>query len=187
MTRPARHLSLCVLALTALLILAGCGNKLEVRTLGATEGLYIDVGQLKYQVQNSRILNPNDIEDRTYLQGLDSSEAPPNAQQTWFAIFVRVQNTGKRALPSARDFSIIDTLAKRYTPVRITNPFVYQPMTLQPKGLIPQPDSIAADGVIQGSLLLFRVDLTSLQNRPLEFHIANPANAKELGIVDLDV
>ena len=49
---------------------AGCGNKVEVRTVGETEGIYIDVGDLRYQVQISRIINPHDVEDRRYLQGL---------------------------------------------------------------------------------------------------------------------
>ena len=42
---------LMVFALGAALALAGCGNKIEVRTVGETEGLYIDIGELKYQVQ----------------------------------------------------------------------------------------------------------------------------------------
>ena len=52
------------LVLGAALALAGCGDKLETRTVGETEGLYIDVGDLKYQVQISRIINPYDVEDR---------------------------------------------------------------------------------------------------------------------------
>ena len=68
--RPLRVLLLLVLAAASAGALAGCGNKLEVRTVGETEGIYIDVGELRYQVQLSRIINPNDIEDRHYLAGL---------------------------------------------------------------------------------------------------------------------
>ena len=63
--------ALVLLALLA--ALAGCGNKLETRTLGNTEGLYLDVGDLKYQVQMSRLINPADIEDSAYLEGLTGS------------------------------------------------------------------------------------------------------------------
>ena len=67
------------------------------------------------------------------------------------------------------------------------NPFAYQPATLAPKGIIPAPDSIAGEGVIQGSLLLFKVDIADLQNRPLEFRISNSDRPDEVGVVDLDV
>ena len=39
---------------------------------GATEGTYLDLGGLKYQVQISRLLNPSSIEDRAYLVGLNT-------------------------------------------------------------------------------------------------------------------
>ena len=51
---------LTLMTLAAVVVgVAGCGaDKQEARTQGATEGLYLDVGGLKYQVQISRILNP---------------------------------------------------------------------------------------------------------------------------------
>ena len=84
---------LMVLALGAALALAGCGNKVETRTLAETEGLYLDVGDLKYQVQISRIINQYDIEDRSYLRGLPSGTLPPKADEAWFGVWLRVQNT----------------------------------------------------------------------------------------------
>jgi hypothetical protein len=182
-----RRLALCLLALAALAALAGCGNKIEVRTLGETEGIYIDVGELKYQVQLSRILNPDDTEDRAYLQGLPEGDAA-TAEQAWFAVFLRVQNTSGDEHPAAEDFEIIDTQEKSFKPVTLENNlFAYQPAELAPKAIIPAPDSIAGEGVIQGSLLLFKVDIASLQNRPLEFRISNTQRPDEVGIVDLDV
>jgi hypothetical protein len=182
-----RRLVLCLLAAAALAALSGCANKMEVRTLGQTEGLYIDVGELKYQVQMSRILNPGDTEDRTYLQGLpQGDEATP--EQAWFAIFLRVQNVTSKQHPAARDFEIVDTQDNSFKPVALeNNPFAYQPATLAPKAIIPAPDSIAGEGVIQGSLLLFKVDIADLQNRPLEFRISNSDRPDEVGVFDLDV
>ena len=55
---PLRVLLLLALAAASVLALAGCGNKVEVRTVAETEGIYIDIGELKYQVQLSRIINP---------------------------------------------------------------------------------------------------------------------------------
>ena len=48
--RPHRALLLLALA-TAAFALAGCGNKTETVKSAKTEGIYIDVGDLKYQVQ----------------------------------------------------------------------------------------------------------------------------------------
>lgn len=182
-----RRLVLCLLAAAALAALAGCANKVEVRTLGETEGIYIDVGELKYQVQMSRILNPDDTEDRTYLQGLPEGDAA-TAEQAWFAIFLRVQNVTSKQHAAAEDFEIVDTQDNSFKPVTLeNNPFAYQPVALAPKGIIPAPDSIAGEGVIQGSLLLFKVDIADLQNRPLEFRISNADRPDEVGVVDLDV
>ncbi len=50
---------LMVLVLAAALVAGGCGaDKQETRTLGETEGTYIDVGGLKYQIQISRSSTP---------------------------------------------------------------------------------------------------------------------------------
>ncbi|MDP9293447.1 MAG: hypothetical protein M3O90_03325 [Actinomycetota bacterium] len=187
MPRLARLPVLCMLAAAAIAALAGCANKIETRTLGETEGIYIDVGELKYQVQLSRILNADDTEDGTYFQGLPAGEAA-TAEQAWFAIFLRVQNTTDRTLAPANEFEIVDTQEKSFTPQQLQgNPFAYKPVTLPPKAIIPAADSIAGEGVIQGALLLFKVDIASLQNRPLEFRIRSVQNPDEVGIVDLDV
>ena len=76
----------------AALALGACGNK-EERTLhGTTEGIYIDVGDLKYQVQISRLLNPNDREDSGYLVDLPADQQL-GPKDNWFAVFMRVENT----------------------------------------------------------------------------------------------
>jgi len=178
-----------VLVLLALLAaLAGCGNKLETRTLGNTEGLYIDVGELKYQVQMSRLLNPSDVEDSAYLQQLTGSPAL-SGNEAWFGVWMRVENTNSdKTLPTARDFSITDTQGHEFKPVPLgRNPFAYAPSTLGPNKVSPAPNSVAGQGVQQGALILFKVTTDALANRPLELHIRNPSNAGEQGIVDLDV
>jgi hypothetical protein len=184
MPRPAWILALCALALAA----AGCGNKIDVRTLGETEGLYVDIGELRYQVQISRLLNPEDIEDRAYLEGLPEGTAPPTGEEAWFGIFLRVENsTEDKQLDPATKFEIVDTQENTFEPYEVRNPFAYAPVRLGPRSLIPHPDSAAGSGPIQGSLLLFKVTNESLGNRPLEFRIYNPHNPEEVGIIDIDV
>ena len=62
----------------------------------------------------------------------------------------------------------------------------YRPRSVgTPKGLIPEADSVASEGTIQGSLLLFKVKTESLQNRPLEFRFKRGSGTE--GVVNLDV
>jgi hypothetical protein len=176
-----------LLALTA--ALAGCGNKQETRTVGETEGLYVDVGELKYQVQMSRIINPSDTEDRNYLAGLPAGTAQPKPDEAWFGVWMRVQNTtSEKTLPAADEFEIVDTEENSFKPVELeSNPFAYAPQDLTPETVLPNENSPAGQGVIQGSLILFKLTTDALQNRPLEFKIQSPASAEEVGIIDLDV
>ncbi len=188
MTR--RLLTLLALA-AAVAVVAGCGaDKQEARTLGATEGLYIDVGELKYQVQISRILNPSDIEDRNYLTGLPDGTLPPKPDEAWFGVWLRVENTNdNKSLPTARDFEIRDTEDNTFQPyMQPSNVFAYTPVDkLGPQAVLPNSEAPAGSGPIQGSLLLFKLTTTTLSNRPLEFRIKSPTDATNVGVVDLDV
>jgi len=183
-----RRLLVISAALLCALFAAGCGNKQETVTLGETEGIYLDIDDLKYQVQISRYMNPNDVEDRSYLLGLPSSTSQPGGDETWFGVFIRVQNTTDETIAPANDFMIVDTQENKYRPIPIdtnVNPFAYKPDPIPPKGLIPELDSAASDTTIQGSLLLFKVKTESLQNRPLEFRFKRGSGTE--GVVDLDV
>lgn len=175
-------------ALVCALLASGCGNRVEVRTVGETEGLYLDVDELKYQIQISRYLNPADVEDRSYLVGLPEGATDPAGDETYFGVFIRVSNSTDEEIAPANDFEIIDTQENIYRPIPLDgelNPFAYRPDPIPPKSLIPEPDSVASEGVIQGSLLLFKVKTSSLQNRPLEFRFRRGSGVT--GIVDLDV
>jgi hypothetical protein len=179
-----------LLVLAAALALGGCANKLETRTEGATEGLYIDVGQLKYQIQISRILNPSDVEDRNYLTNLPQGTLPPKGDEAWFGVWLRVENTNPdKTLPTASSFEIRDTQGNTFRPyAQVGNPFAYQPISrLGPNAILPDPDTPAGFGPIQGSLILFKLTTTTLANRPLEFRIVSPSDPTNIGVVDLDV
>jgi hypothetical protein len=178
----------CALVLTAAaaLLVAGCGNKTAITTEAPTEGIYLDLGGMKYQIQMSRYLNPTDVEDRSYVAGLPAGVAAGNGD-VWFGIWMRVQNEGKTARPMATQYEIHDTQGAVYRPVPLdakSNPFSYQPGNVQPGDVFPLPDSAAGNGPIQGSLLLFRIKADSLQNRPLELRITQ---AGKTDTADIDV
>jgi hypothetical protein len=176
--------------LAAALVVGGCGNKLETRTEGQTEGIYIDVGELKYQVQISRILNPADVEDRYYLTQLPQGTLPPKPNERWFGVWLRVENTNSdKSLPTAKSFEIRDTQGNVFQPYNQSqNVFAYLPVDkLGPNAVIPNSETPAGSGPIQGSLLLFKLTTDTLQNRPLEFRIISPTDPNNIGVVDLDV
>jgi hypothetical protein len=183
-----RRLIVISAALFCAFLASGCGNKLETVTLGDTEGIYLDVDDLKYQIQISRYMNANDVEDRSYLLGLPQSTAQPTGEETWFGVFLRVQNSTDKAIAPANDFEIVDTQENVYRSIPLdteANPFAYKPDPIAPKSLIPQPDSVASQTSIQGKLLLFKIKTESLQNRPLEFRFKGGSGTT--GVIHLDV
>ena len=183
--RP-RHIAAAIAVVGLALPLGACGKE-KTTTFGATEGTYLDVGPIAYQVQISRILNPHDVEDRNYMEGVPGKLA---ADEVWFAVFVRGQNTSAHTQQAADDFEITDTLDKRFRPVAIakTNPFAYKARSVAHGQLIPSGSSAAGSGVVQqGAMLLFKIKLSSLSDRPLEFHIKSPTVPQKEGTVELDV
>jgi hypothetical protein len=180
---------LLALALVSL-VAVGCGRGEGVQTTAETEGLYLDINGLKYQIQMSRYMNPADVEDREYFIGLPETTPQPSADETWFGVWVRVENTSdEETRPSATRWEIHDTQENVYRPIPIDpedNPFVYEPVDVPPKTVIPLPSTAAGQGPIQGNLLLFRLRTDSLQNRPLELRFSNGGGSQE-GTYDLDV
>lgn len=170
MSRLLRRSTLAVLAAAAFAV-AGCGGSHHLVTSAETEGIYLDLAGMKYQIQMSRYLNPNDAEDRDYLTGLPAGEEP-TGDETWFGVWIRVQNEGDEPLPAATEYEIHDTQEQVYRPVEIdpkANAFAFHGGTVEPRSILPRLDSAAGAGPIQGSLLLFKITNESLQNRPLEF------------------
>ena len=65
----ARRTLLLIAISVCAVALSGCGYVADVKSADS-EAIYVNVGQLKYQVQFSRELNPYDTEDSAYLEGL---------------------------------------------------------------------------------------------------------------------
>jgi hypothetical protein len=176
-----------VTALVLTIGLSACGNKEEQVHFGATEGAYLDVGELKYQVQISRELNPADREDHAYLIGADQKTVRPD--EAWFGIFMRAQNETGQARPAAREFELSDTQGNKWRPIPLPaqNVFAYRPVNLPPNTVLPFLDTPAAENTIQGSLLLFKVPYANFQNRPLLLKIVDPTDTAQSAEVELDV
>ncbi|HEU4980337.1 MAG TPA: hypothetical protein VFT14_03905 [Solirubrobacterales bacterium] len=75
MRRDRKGALALVLAL-ALVGVAGCGGEEESHE--AEEGVPIELGELEFNVQLSRFLNPSDAQDSEYLAG---QQVPPPAAE----------------------------------------------------------------------------------------------------------
>ena len=82
--------------------LSGCGAE-EVTTEAGTEGIWVDAGSVDYQVQGSRLLEPgNQVPDQSYLKGIAEGITSPNADEVWFAVFIRAENKTTKSVPTAK-------------------------------------------------------------------------------------
>ena len=191
MTRPRR---LCALLAALLLagVLSACGKHQSTGPvrIAETEGIYLDVSDLKYQVQVTRQLEPNDVQDKAFLAGVPEGERELEPNEVWFAVLMRVQNVTDEDLLPASDITITDTQEQEFEPLELeqTNTFAYRANETIPAGeVVPVIDSPGYDSPSRGALLLFKLTLTALNNRPLELKIEGRKAPQQTGIVDLDV
>jgi hypothetical protein len=187
--RPMKHrLTLVVALVVAAVGLSACGGGHLPANEAESEGQYFEVGDLKYQVQISRQINPTDLEDKQYLSGIAASDLKLNPDQTFFGVFMRVENKTGNALTSAGEFVITDTQGNKFSPVPLANPFAYRVEAITPDGGT-QPDQIepAHYAPTQGKLLLFKLPNTSLDNRPLVMEVKAANGKYRTGDVTLDV
>jgi hypothetical protein len=171
-----------VLALgLALLSVAGCGNDLGKE---ADEGVPIKLGDLEFNVQETRFLNPDQPDDKDYLAG---QEVPTPAGQAYLGVFLTIHNTSDDAvsLPTDAETSVVDTTGADYEAIPTDTPFA-APLgaELEGGGDIPAPDTAAANGPTQGAIVLFLVEQSVNENRPLELEIDYEG---ETGTITLDI
>jgi hypothetical protein len=189
--RPVRPLAV----LAALLVSGGltaCGQHLDEQARVVqieNEGLYLPLGKLKYQVQGSRQLNPDDIQDRALLVGIPAAQQGLGKNEVWFGVFLQVENESSRPLNPSGDIEIVDTQEDVFKPLSLqdTNPVAYRAGQAIPGGeLTPQQDTPGFNTANQGAMLLFKLTLDALDNRPLELKIES-STTDQTGIIDLDV
>jgi hypothetical protein len=185
---------LCALlaALLASGALTACGKHESTGRvrMAETEGIYLDISDLKYQVQVSRQLNPRDVQDKAYLTGIPQADRTLSPDQVWFGVFLRVQNETDQALAPSADIEIEDTQDEIFKPLTLepTNLYAYRSEVPIPAGTVmPLLDTPGFDTPSRGALVLFKLTLKALNNRPLELKIEGRKVPQQTGIVDLDV
>jgi hypothetical protein len=178
---------LLVMALLAVLVASTATACSKKEVLPRAEGLGVEVGGLKYTVFITRELNSRDVEDRDYIPQQD-----PGTGFAYYGVFLQVCNSdnGPTRTPTS-DLKIVDTQGNTYTPQPLpdTAVFAYRPVPLEAKRCNPQAGSAAASGVTGGSLLLFKLPVAGIENRPLDLEIAPPASgeAPKRDRIELDI
>ena len=195
MPRRPRSLSLLVLLALAPILLGACGSSHSRVTTGTYAGEngagapYLNVGPLVYEVQISRQLNPYDTEDMNYLRGLTPAQRALSPGEEWFGVFLQVYNETDRRLVASNSIDITDTQKNVYRPLSLprTNVFAYHGGAVPGKGQLPVPGTPERAFGTQGELLLFKIPVVALDNRPLELRIADPENPARSASAELDV
>lgn len=160
---------------------SGCNTDPE-HTTHVSEGQGMQLGDLLYNVQITRILNPSDAEDKAYLVG----QKPPGPNQYYLAVFMRIQNEGDSSTQVPTGFKVINTVGDTFNPIPSKSLFALGlGDTMHPGDELPEPESTAANGPIEGAMVLFRITGTTIQDRPLTLEI--PSSAGPTGTVQLDI
>src|SRR4051812_9492096 len=153
----------------AVIALGACGNE-DARTNGA-EGEFIDVGNTDYQVQLTRIMNPQSRPDSDLLRG----QAPLGKDEAFLGTFMRINNQGDKPYQPPRDMKIKDTQGNEYLPLDTTQAAGFGLDFARPiprDKSAPDPDSPAGLGPNHAALILFRVKRESVDdNLPLELEV----------------
>jgi hypothetical protein len=170
-----------VVALAAGVVLSGCDTSPE-NVDQVSEGQGIKIDDLLFNVQITRELNPFDTEDKAYLVG----QKPLGSDQYYLGVFMRVQNEGDASVDVPTDMSVVDTVGKAFKPLPSNSLFALKlGDTLHAGDELPEGESVAANGPIQGSMVLFRIDSSAIQDRPLTLHITTSTGST--GEVELDI
>ena len=179
-----RRIAAVPLVIALLAVAAGvtaCGSGDATTTANDTEGVVegepIDIGGLSYNVQITRFLNPDDTEDAEYLVG----QPPVKPDMEYLGVFMVIENDSDEAIQSASDYTVIDTLEQRFEPAESESPYALDIGAEVPaNGQLPIPDTTAATGPNQGSLVIFPVSDDVSENRPLKLEIQTADGAGEI-------
>ena len=174
-------------ALVALPALTGCENTRENKA--GREGLPEKVGNIDYNVFITRELNLRDPEDQGYYKG---PEAPPGF--ALYGVFLQACNPSDKGphWTAASNFQIEDTQGNKFKPLRLPadNIWAYKSRPLKEHACIPEAGSLPQSGPTNGALLIFRLPLQTLENRPLDLRITAPPNAagvRQSSLIELDI
>jgi hypothetical protein len=165
----------------AVLGLAACGSARHPYDATAeNNGFYVTGGQIEYQLQVSRSLNPYEIEDHQYLTGLPAGTTRPKSDEFWYGVFLWAQNKSKTEQTTTDSFDIVDTQGNKYYPVPLNptvNQYAWKSQRLAPLETQPGADDTAIGGPTGGAIVLFKLPTSVYANRPLTLEVNTPGRS----------
>lgn len=184
-----RRLLVIPVLVASVALLSACGDHPETVNNGESEAVYVTNGDLQYQVQISRQLNPADPGDRALLVGLPPGDRNLGPDDLWFGVWVRVWNGTDSAQKTAGRFEIVDTRGDRFSPVPLSrvNVLAYRPGIVKANAQYPVPDSVPENLPTTGGVLVFKLPRQALDFRPLELIFNGTGNPDNESSVRLDV
>jgi hypothetical protein len=168
--------------------LAACG-KTGVPKTSENNGVYVNAGPVTYQLQISRELNQYSTEDRQYVTGVPAGQSSLMPGQLWYGVFLWAKNQTDHPQVTTGKFDIVDTQGNVYRPIALSpalNSYAWTPQRLEPRAVQPAPDTTASFGPTQGGLLLFKLNNSIYDNRPLLLEIRSPTG-KRWAAISLDL
>jgi hypothetical protein len=192
----AQRLPLLLAAVVLTIGLSACGlsqrpvrpTAVSAEEIAAGSEPYFWAGNVTYQVQITRQLNPFNTEDVQYLAGVQNAQnLPPD--DLWYGVFLWAKNQTKHNVTTSDTFTIVDSSGTVYHPIALNpsiNPYAWTAQSLAPDGIEPNADTTAAFGPTQGGLILFELSDSVYSNRPLTLDIYAPGQTKP-STVSLDL
>ena len=183
-----RRLLLVPAVIAFVALIPACGGH-ETVTEGESEAVYVTNGELQYQVQISRQLNPADPGDRALLVGLPVDERELGPDDLWFGVWVRVWNGTDEPQKAAEEFEIVDTKGESFKPLEMApvNILAYRAAVVKANSQYPVPDSVPENLPTTGGVLVFKLPRQALDFRPLELIFHEAGNPENESSVRLDV
>lgn len=186
----ARGFLALVLVVAAVPVLSACGERTMHAADANNNGTYINAGPLTYQLQISRELNQYLPSDAGYMIGLPKAALKLSPTQLWFGVFLWAKNETNRIYRTTDNFDLVDTQGNVYRPLKLNptvNQFAWTAQTLAPGDTEPTPNTTAANGASGGKLLLFKLNASIYDNRPLSLEIRAPSGDRVWATMSLDL
>jgi len=186
----ARRALTAVCVIAAALLLSACGEHTQHTGDANNDGTFINAGNVVYQLQISRQLNQFSPADSGYIKGLPKGASKLTPNQLWFGVFLWARNQTNNDRKTTDNFDLVDTLGTRYRPLKLdaaVNPYAWTSRPLAPGATQPNVNTTAGVGPTGGELLLFKLNDSIYDNRPLALQIRSPTGAKLWGTISLDL
>lgn len=182
MNRALTRILPVMLALLAALVVSACSSEEHSEV---PEGEPVELDGVRYNVVITRYLNPDLVDDAAYLG--DHAEWP-GTDKLLLGVFIQIANHSGETITVPEDLIVFDTQDRRYEPIAVDTDFALElGSELEHDKSLPEIDSPASFSPIQGSLVLYEIETSSVENRPLRLEIPGQGDSDHHVFIKLDI